>query len=283
MIIILSVLFTVGVLSVYSALTARSRLLIERVLGGQASSRRVPFAFIRVSGLWAVFGSPASSVQERLELTGEEMTVQQFRVRQLIAAVLAAAVATSLLVIIAAMRPVSVIQWLILVSISFVVGAALYDKWLTWRVSAVARKVGHQVADSADLLALAISAGESIPGALSRVSRACGRELRLQLERALEDIEGGMSVTRALGSLSSRTNSPQLSRLLDTLVMAAERGAPLALVLREQARDLRDESRRALMESGGRKEIAMLVPVVFLILPVVVLFALYPGLVALKL
>ena len=35
------------------------------------------------------------------------------------------------------------------------------------------------------------------------------------------------------------------------------------------------------MEEGGRREIAMLVPVVFLILPVTVMFALYPGLIAL--
>ena len=34
-----------------------------------------------------------------------------------------------------------------------------------------------------------------------------------------------------------------------------------------------------LMEIGGRKEILMLVPVVFLVLPVTILFALFPGLV----
>lgn len=32
------------------------------------------------------------------------------------------------------------------------------------------------------------------------------------------------------------------------------------------------------MEEGGRKEIAQMVPVVFLVLPVTVVFALYPGL-----
>jgi tight adherence protein C len=37
------------------------------------------------------------------------------------------------------------------------------------------------------------------------------------------------------------------------------------------------------MESGGRKEIAMMMPVVFLVLPVTVLFAVYPGLIALRL
>ena len=31
------------------------------------------------------------------------------------------------------------------------------------------------------------------------------------------------------------------------------------------------------MEAGGKKEIAMMVPVVFLVLPVTVLFAVFPG------
>ena len=57
-----------------------------------------------------------------------------------------------------------------------------------------------------------------------------------------------------------------------------QRGTPLAEVLRAQAQDVREEGRRALMEAGGRKEIAMMVPVVFLILPVTVLFAVFPGL-----
>ena len=38
----------------------------------------------------------------------------------------------------------------------------------------------------------------------------------------------------------------------------------------------------SLMETGGRKEVLMMVPVVFLILPVTVVFALFPGLAALR-
>ena len=66
-----------------------------------------------------------------------------------------------------------------------------------------------------------------------------------------------------------------------TLTTAIERGSPLASVLHDQARDQRERSLAALMEEGGRREIAMLLPVVFLILPVTVIFALYPGLIAL--
>ena len=38
--------------------------------------------------------------------------------------------------------------------------------------------------------------------------------------------------------------------------------------------------KRQLLEAGGKKEIAMMVPVVFIILPITILFALFPGLIA---
>ena len=74
-----------------------------------------------------------------------------------------------------------------------------------------------------------------------------------------------------------------LQRLSDALITAAERGTPLAALLRDQARDMREAARQELMETGGKKEIAMLVPVVFLILPVTIMFALFPGLAVLEL
>ena len=61
------------------------------------------------------------------------------------------------------------------------------------------------------------------------------------------------------------------------MIVAVERGTPLAEVLRAQAQDVREEGRRAVMEEGGKKEIAMMIPVVFLVLPITVLFALFPG------
>jgi len=45
-----------------------------------------------------------------------------------------------------------------------------------------------------------------------------------------------------------------------------------------EAADVREVGKRALLEAGGRKEISMMVPVVFMLLPVTVLFALFPAL-----
>jgi len=36
------------------------------------------------------------------------------------------------------------------------------------------------------------------------------------------------------------------------------------------------------METGGKKEVAMMIPVVFLVLPVTVVFAVFPSLVTLR-
>jgi tight adherence protein C len=65
--------------------------------------------------------------------------------------------------------------------------------------------------------------------------------------------------------------------------VAVERGTPLADVLRAQAQDVRESGRRALMEQGGKKEVLMMVPVVFLILPVTVAFAVFPSIAVLRL
>jgi tight adherence protein C len=90
-----------------------------------------------------------------------------------------------------------------------------------------------------------------------------------------------MPLLSALEGIAQRTSVPSLTRFVDGLAIAVERGTPLADVLRAQATDVREAGKQALLEAGGRKEIAMMIPVVFLVLPVTVLFAAYPALVSL--
>ena len=86
-----------------------------------------------------------------------------------------------------------------------------------------------------------------------------------------------MPLGRALAELRDGLDHAALSRALDQVLGALDRGAPLAAVLRSQAGDARDAAKRDLIELAGRKEIAMLVPLIFLILPVTIAFALFPG------
>jgi tight adherence protein C len=66
-------------------------------------------------------------------------------------------------------------------------------------------------------------------------------------------------------------------------VTATLRGAPLVEVLSRHAVEARGNQRNLSNGSGGKAEISMMIPVVFLILPISILFALWPSLANLNL
>ena len=160
-------------------------------------------------------------------------------------------------------------------------GVLARDWWLTQQVQRRERAMLAEFPVIADLLALAVLAGEAPIDAMQRVCRLTRGELTRDLQGVLNEAKAGKPITRALGELAERTTLEPFSRFIQGLLVAIERGTPLADVLRAQASDVREFSKRALLEAGGRKELQMMVPVVFLILPVTVLFALYPGLLTL--
>jgi tight adherence protein C len=99
----------------------------------------------------------------------------------------------------------------------------------------------------------------------------------------LADIRTGEPVSTAFDRLASSTGLPLVARFAQGVAVAVERGTPLADVLHAQAADVREAGRRELIETAARKEVFMMVPVVFLVLPITVLFAFWPGVIGLHL
>lgn len=223
-------------------------------------------------------GSTRHSVNARLLQLGGRRSVDQFRVEQVIWA------AVSLLV--ATMAALSAVLWsgfswvaaAVAVVMAGLGGALARDAWLTREAKGRLQQIGAELPDFAELVALAVAAGESLPGALNRVAMVGSGPLALELRDVVSQARAGVPLATTMREFADRINLPALTRFVETALVAMERGTPLAEVLRAQAQDSREESRRALMESGGKREIAMMVPVVFLILPVTVIFVLFPGL-----
>jgi tight adherence protein C len=228
--------------------------VLDRVLGGSASVRR------------------------RLDQVGREPNVEAFRLEQLMWGVagLVVGVMLSLMALATgvATRPAPL---LVLTLLSAVCGVLMRDRWLTHEVSMREARMMMEFPTIAEMLALAVAAGEGAVGALERVTRVSHGELARELARALTDARAGASLVLALEGVAKRTTLPALSRFADGVAIAVERGTPLADVLRAQAADVREAGKRALLEAGARKEISMMVPVVFLVLPITVIFALFPG------
>ena len=163
------------------------------------------------------------------------------------------------------------------------VGWIAADRRLAGAIAQRRDRVRQELPVAIDLLTLSIMAGEAVPQAFTRVGGLLGGEVGAELRRVVGAVRTGTPVVEALQELVSRLPDASAARLVDALCTGIERGAPLAETLRAQADDLRQATRRDLLESGGRREILMLIPVVFLILPTIVAFTLLPGLVSLDL
>jgi tight adherence protein C len=231
--------------------------LVDRVLGGRSAVRR------------------------RLDALGSEATVEDFRIEQVIWGALGL-VGSGLLGALGSLLAGSVnVLSVALLCVGGVLGGVLgRDWWLTQQVQRREQVLLAEFPVVAELLALAVTAGEGPAAAIARVARLSGGELARELAGALGRARAGVPLPEALQRLADRTSLDPLARFIDGLLVAMERGTPLAEVLRAQAADVREAGKRRLLEAGGRKEIAMMVPVVFLVLPVTVLFALFPGLIS---
>ncbi len=223
------------------------------------------------------------SVRRRLDRLDGSLTVEGFRMRQLRWAGLGLAAGILVALAIWARRPAAPLALLALCIAAGAVGALACDQDLTSRVTRRERRMAEELPALTDLLAIAVAAGESPTAALRRVVGRARGDLADELSRVVGEIHSGSTVIDAFDALSARTGVASIARFAEGLAVAVERGTPIVEVLHAQTADVREAARRDLIESGGRREVLMMIPVVFLILPVTIVFAFYPGLVGLSL
>ena len=254
---------------------------------GAGSCRRRPPAAVLAIGLLGPADRPSDqpasrALAARLEAAGDVSTPAQFRLERLgwtgVGAAAGALVGASL-----AARGSSSIGVLALGAVGAVAGWWARDAALGRRTRRRRAIVERQLPILADLAALAVAAGAPPLTALEGAASCMNGPLADEVGRVVADVRGGSSTEGALRVMAERTSVPSMQRFVDGLLIAIERGTPLVDLMRAQADDVRAAEGRRLMVLAGRKDVAMLVPIVFLVLPSVVLVAIYPGLHSLQL
>ncbi|QJC22163.1 type II secretion system F family protein [Arcanobacterium buesumense] len=221
-------------------------------------------------------GSTRSAVERRLAVIGQG-SVSDFRLTQIqwAGAGLLVGGLVGIAFIARGYSPAIIVLTVILGAL----GAALWvDSRLTTKAKRTSRMFTRQLPDVIELVALAVGAGQAIRPALERVVQLGQGPLIEQFQVMLSHVHAGSSLAQALAELSVRADNRNVSRFTDSLIMAMEQGGGLAQTLHHQARDARDAARRELLEEGGKAEISMMIPVVFLILPITILFTIFPAL-----
>ncbi len=222
-------------------------------------------------------------IRTRLRQSGSAVTLAGHRTRQLLGALLGSALGLALALAAAQNGAPLAVTAIAAVAAGAVGGIAATDALLARAARRRSARIAEEFPTVVEFLALSVAAGESILEALRRVARTGSGELAGELDRVVQRAATGQPLAAALAELRDDLALPAVGRLIDQVLAALDRGTPLAEVLRAHALDARDESKRLLLEAAGTREVAMLVPLVFLILPVTVLFAVWPGLMVLQL
>ena len=129
-----------------------------------------------------------------------------------------------------------------------------------------------------ELMSVALSAGDGLFGALARVIPRSNGVLAEALKQILLALELGADLETELAWLAKTLPQRQIIEFANKLSLALRRGTPLSQMLRSLAESTRSELRNDQLKQAGRNETRMLIPLIFLILPITVLFAVYPSL-----
>ncbi len=132
-----------------------------------------------------------------------------------------------------------------------------------------------------ELLAILIAAGESPSTALVHISNRAEGYMGQSLKMIANALRQGEGLISSLERAAKASRSDSFKRFCDALIVAVERGTPLVGVLQSQVIEARNSESHRMIKNSGRAEIVLMVPIVFLILPISILFALWPSYVTL--
>lgn len=133
-----------------------------------------------------------------------------------------------------------------------------------------------------DVVNLCVSSGMPIRMAISESAQKSSGEIMSIWLPVTSDTTAEVPFLNHLTNISSENRENVMGRISRTLLIAQERGTPIAQTLNALSAEIRSETRRQLLEIAAKKDVTMMVPVVFGILPSITAIALYPAFISLS-
>ena len=229
--------------------------------------------------------SKARGLEDRSNISGRLMTLKRgmsyedFKTEQLMNSAASFTITLPLVTVFSQSFALAVL-------IAGLFGSGIYvvlDKNLTHAIEKNRQQLESEFPAMIEMMSLALSAGLTPAQAMFRISERASGVLALQFSQTVDDIRRGVPFHLALDAMGRRINSLVIRRFIDALVIAVVRGAPLVDVLQRHALESRQSHKNQVLAKAGKAEISMMIPIVFLILPISILFALWPSLSTLNL
>jgi tight adherence protein C len=138
-------------------------------------------------------------------------------------------------------------------------------------------RIRAELPDALDLMAVSVEAGMGFDGAISKLTEHMHGPLADEFALTLGEIRIGESRQDALKKMADRTNTPELSSFVRSIIQADQLGISLGRILRVQATDSRLKRQAAAEEKAMKAPIKMLFPTVLFIFPAMFLVILGPA------
>lgn len=222
-----------------------------------------------------------SSVQKRLDELGENglVSFETFRTRQISKSLYIAVTIFFFLLILRKPFLLTLLLAILAVIFSFM----FIDRQLSWRIKEHRLRVDSEFPAVIEMYSLAMSAGETPLAAMNRIGQSANGTMAIEFKKVVALVKSGTPFHLALDEMGRQLDSLVIRRFIDSLIIATLRGAPVIDVLQRHALEAREMQRNRVLGAAAKAEISMMVPVVFLILPISILFALWPSLANLNL
>lgn len=152
--------------------------------------------------------------------------------------------------------------------------------WLRYRVMLRTKSIFRELPDTLDLIVLCVEAGLGFEMALFRVSRelkAVAPVLSREFAQYFYETRGGLSRTEALANMKTRNRSAGLDAFVDVVLQSMRFGTDVAGALRVHSESMRTERHQIAEEKGGKIAVKLTLPLVFFVLPALLIIILGPA------
>lgn len=139
--------------------------------------------------------------------------------------------------------------------------------WLTRKVEHRQKQIRLALADTLDLLTIAVEAGLGFDSAIGRVVSSIPGPLSDELYRLLQELRIGVPRNQALRNLADRTDIDDLDQFITAVSQADSFGVAIGKVLRVQAKQLRQKRSQAAEERAAKTPVKLLFPLILCIFP----------------
>jgi tight adherence protein C len=165
----------------------------------------------------------------------------------------------------------------LLVVAAAVVGFFVPDALLARQIDARNQQIRRELADVIDQVSMMVQAGLGIDAALARAARSSDGPLADEFTRVGQDVRVGIERSVALANMADRVDVAELRTVVAAITQAERLGSPIAHTLEIQAQDLRLKRRQQAEEQAMKLPVKLLFPMVFCILPVLLVVILAPA------